>query len=88
MSVNTISLGEDPTLSLHVGDLYRFRAADFGFHKLSLRNQDLSLYTSITGFPLTATQSTDFILPANAPSTLIYVCDYHTEMSGQITVIP
>jgi hypothetical protein len=83
-----ITLGDDPTLSLHVGDLYRFRTANFGFHKLSLRNQDLTIYTGVTGFPLTAMQSVDFILPADAPSTLIYVCDYHAGMSGQITVIP
>jgi plastocyanin len=87
VSVNNIALGNDPTLSLNVGDLYRF-SAQFSGHRLSLRNQDSTVYSGVTGFPLNTGQSVDFILPADAPSTLIYVCDFHAGMTGQINVVP
>ncbi|MFM7678287.1 MAG: hypothetical protein ACKO83_05505, partial [Roseiflexaceae bacterium] len=85
--VNMIVLGDNPTLSLHVGDLYRF-SASFSGHRLSLRNQDSTVYSGVTGFPLNSGQSVDFILPVSAPSTLQYVCDFHPAMVGQITVVP
>jgi plastocyanin len=81
-----IDLGDDPTLSLTTGEVYRFSMMSAG-HRISLRNSDNSLYTGVTGFPLNNGQSVDFILPADAPSTLSYICDFHSAMKGQINVL-
>jgi len=90
-SAYTINSSSNPALTLYRGFTYTFNVSasghPFWIQSVSGAYSSGNLYS--TGVTNNGTQNgtITFVVPANAPATLYYVCQYHSGMAGTINVL-
>lgn len=89
VSVNSVSIGIEPTLQLQKGETYTFGVNAGSFHPLMLSTDGTTANEYTDGVSPTggSTTSITFVVSSSAPATLYYVCANHSSMRGRIVVV-
>lgn len=89
VSVNSVSIGIEPTLQLQKGETYTFGVDAGSFHPLMLSTDGTTTNEYTDGVSPTggSTMSITFVVSSSAPATLYYVCANHSSMRGRIVVV-
>lgn len=89
VSVNSVSVGVEPSLELQKGETYTFTVDAGSFHPLMISTDGTSVNEYTDGVSPTggSTSSLTFAVPSSAPSLLYYICANHSGMRGSIVVV-